>query len=139
MKERIVRLKELFENAGGLSKEVSKEIVDEMTEIFEYILYRINSPVPEEKKEALEIASELKHLLESQQEKAQSVMNMTPEQLSAFVNNNNNFSKEEWQALQNAKASVENFKSSLVKEGILKGQEEKTPKKYLSKKTWIPS
>ena len=138
MKERIIQLKEMFQSCKGINTEVSEKIVQETLKIFEYILYKTQSNIPEERQEAAELANELKTLLDEQSSTALKELNMTPEQLETFVSNNRNFSKEEWQALQNAKNSVNNYKSNLVKDGVIP-EEEKAPKKYINKKAWIAS
>jgi hypothetical protein len=133
MKEKLIKLKELFEKCKGLDRESTEEITQTALQIFEYILYKMKSGNTEEKNEALILSQELKKLLEEQASLALKELNMTPEQLQSFMNNNMNFSKDEWEALENAKTTVNNYEENL---GLIHKEK---PHNKINKKAWIAS
>lgn len=75
-------------------------------------------------------------------------LGMTPEEVEAYGSNPNNFSPEQWQALQKVRQEAENFKTrayeSLGQKAKEKDKEQKAlgktrgPHRFGKKKNWIP-
>lgn len=71
---------------------------------------------------------------------------MTREQLEAYASNRNNFTEEQWDALQKVKDACEKYKKE-AKQMLPKFEErvekpkvvEKQPQRFSKKKRWIPS
>jgi ABC-type transporter Mla subunit MlaD len=92
-----------------------------------------------------EIISKTQEKLDELNEKAEDVLKrtgMTREQLDAYANNPNNFTKEQWEALQGLRENVEQFKRQTQgiekTESELPRKEKKQKHRFGKKKNWIP-
>lgn len=71
---------------------------------------------------------------------------MTREQLEAYAANPNNFSKEQWEALQKVKEACEKYKNEArgrindpqFEQKVENQQRKKQPHRFAKKKHWIP-
>ena len=71
---------------------------------------------------------------------------MTREQLDAYAANPNNFSKEQWEALQKVKEACEKYKREArsrigdpqFEQKVEAQQRQKQPHRFAKKKNWIP-
>lgn len=96
-----------------------------------------------------EIISKTQDTLDELSEKAEEMLKktgMTREQLEAYANNPNNFTKDQWEALQRLRETTEQFKRQT--QGIAKTEspalqdaprkEKKQKHRFGKKKHWIP-
>jgi len=120
MKDKINKIKDLFSNFKDLTPESVEQIVGETLKVFTDIMGKLNSPDEKERSEALAIATELRDTLEGQAKEAMKAAGMDEEELSAFLNNPQHFSSEEWQTLQNAKDDMNSYQKELKEKGLLK-------------------
>jgi len=95
-----------------------------------------------------EIINKTQERLDDLNEKAEAIYKrtgMTREQLEAYAANPNNFSKEQWEALQKVKEACEKYKrearSRIGEEQFdqkVEKQRKKQPHRFAKKKHWIP-
>ncbi len=95
-----------------------------------------------------EIINKTQERLDDLNEKAEDIYKrtgMTQEQLEAYAANPNNFSKEQWEALQKVKEACEKYKreaQSRIGEELFEEKVEtkrkKQPQRFAKKKHWIP-
>lgn len=96
-----------------------------------------------------EIISKTQQRLDDLNEKAEQIFEqtgMTREQLEAYASNPNNFSKEQWEALQKVKEACEKYKRDArsrledqeFEEKVEQQKRKKQPHRFAKKKHWIP-
>ncbi len=142
MDDKTKKLKELFENFDSVSAESMQEIVGESIKSFEKIISKLNSPNEEERKKALEDAAELRDILEEQAKKALEKSGLDKKAVDKFINNPDNFTPEEWRALQEAKKEIDTYHHELEDKGVIKeekakSKEHKKTKKPKKPKNWL--
>lgn len=136
MSQKIIKqLEEVFGNMNEFSPEKLQGLVQETMRTLELIQNKVKSEDPKEKEEGLKIALEFKQALESQAEVLCKSVGMDPVQLSEFVQNPDNFSKEEWDTLGIAKKELNLLKQGLHTQeqanAVLKVSKKKNPKTWL--------
>lgn len=141
-----------------MNSKSAQKIIDSIKQIL--TIYKIDFDPSFGSALTLDSQENYEYLLQKTQEKiqeldkrAQDILNqtgMTREQMEVFANNPDNFSPEEWLALENIRASCNEYKKeteALIKEVTqdLKPEAPKetkkaktTPKKKNKKKNWIP-
>ena len=136
----IQQLQETFGDLGAFTPEKLQALIQETLKAFHLIQSKIQSKDPKEREEGLIMALELKQALERQAEALCKTVGMDPVQLSQFVENPENFSKEEWDTLGVAKQELDVLKKGLNGSNgngkdngkkVLKVPKKKNPK------TWI--
>jgi hypothetical protein len=96
-----------------------------------------------------EIISKSQATLDELTEKAEEIYRrtgMTREQLEAYASNPNNFSKEQWEALQRVREACERYKRDVqgrigdeqFEQKVEAQQRKKQPMRFAKKKHWIP-
>lgn len=98
-----------------------------------------------------EIISKTQEKLDELNEKAEEIFQrtgMTREQLEVYASNPNNFSSEQWEALQKVKEACEKYKREAIsrvndtnfekKVEKQKQKKKKQPHRFAKKKHWIP-
>ncbi len=142
MKDNIKKLEELFNDLSDITPEKMETLVKESVKAFEQILLQLNSGDEKQRKEAQGVAEKLRDTLEKHSFKALEAINMNAKELEAFTNNPDNFSPEEWEAMQKAKNELESYQKEMMEKGFLpsSSKEEENHGAAKKKKTlWIPS
>jgi hypothetical protein len=143
MNDKTNKLKELFENFNEITPDSMQDLVGESIKAFEGILAKLDSPDEEEKKNALKEMEQMKAIMEEQAEKALEKAGLNKDSLGDFINNPDNFSPEEWLALQNAKTDLDSYKDELLESGLIEKQPKSPEKKkktsHHKPKKWISS
>jgi len=96
-----------------------------------------------------EIVGKTQAKLDDLTEKAEEIYRrtgMTREQLETYAANPNNFSREQWEALQKVKEACERYKQEAIgrigdqqfEQKIETQQRKKQPQRFAKKKHWIP-
>ena len=141
MKEKIDELEKLYSEINELTPEKMEMLVSESIKTFEQILGQMNSGSEEEKKEAVKAAERLRENLEKQAQKAVDKLKISTDELEAFASNPDNFSEEEWEALQRAKGDLESYQTDVVKRGVtaedLQKESQAKSKKKKQKPLWV--
>ncbi|MBF8263140.1 MAG: hypothetical protein HW387_805 [Parachlamydiales bacterium] len=109
------QIEELFENPDQFSPENMEKLVNETVTFFNDMKIKLESPDQKVREEALNVASQLKAKLEEQAKTLCKSIGMDPAALESYINTPNNFSTDEWQAMENAKTEIANYKASLAK------------------------
>ncbi len=126
MKTKILeKFDEIFSDMEKLNAEKLEKLVHESLKFFDDLKAALESSNEEEKKEAMSIAQELQKRLEEQAEKAYRASGMTKEEISAFTENANNFTKEEWESFKKAKEELFDFQKEVLKEKTEGAEKEK--------------
>ena len=142
------KLKDLFENFNDVSKDSLQEIVGESIKVFENLITKLNSPDEEERKKAMKEAADLRDTLETQARTSLEKSGLDKATIDKFISNPDNFSPEEWQALEGAKKDLDNYEEDLKEKGVIdqeipheKPHKSPTSKKKIKKtikpKKWI--
>ena len=96
-----------------------------------------------------EIISKTQNRIDDLNEKAEEIFQrtgMTREQLDAYSANPNNFTQEQWEALQKVKEACEKYKREArskiqdpqFEQKVQTVQRQKQPQRFAKKKNWIP-
>lgn len=133
-----------------------EEIQEALEDVLKLYDIKLDTPPPqteEEKKERAgdysEIIGKTQARLDELTEKAEEIYKrtgMTREQLEAYAANPNNFTQEQWEALQKVKDACEKYKRearSRIKDPqfeqkVETHQRKKQPHRFAKKKHWIP-
>jgi len=138
MRDKIKQIEELFSNFDNLTPESVEKIVSETLKIFTDVMSKLNSSDEKERTEALQLATELRTILESKAKEAMKSIGMDEEELTAFMSNPEHFSPTEWQALGQAKEEMQSFQENLKEKGLIPNNESKDKaKKNKSKIQWV--
>ena len=139
------KLKSLFENFDEVTPDSLQNLIGESIKVFEDIVSKLNSPDEEERKKALQQAEELRDTLEKQAQTALDKAGLDKSAVNKFINNPDNFSPEEWEAIQGAKKEISSYEDDLTSKGVIDkaktshGHHKKPAKKKPKPKTWIQS
>ena len=131
----IEQLQETFGGGVNFTPEKLQGLIQETMKAFSLIQTKIQSKDPKEKEEGLLMALELKAALEQQAETLCKSVGMSPAQLNDFVENAENFSKDEWDTLGVAKKELDVLKNGLGVDEV-GSKVLKVPKKK-NLKTWL--
>ena len=85
-------------------------LVEQSISTFEQILDKLNSSDEKEKELAMGYAQRLRTQLEKQAEKAMDQLDLSAKELEAFTQKKENFSEEEWAALEKAKQELQSYR-----------------------------
>lgn len=133
------KLEALFNDMTDISPEKMEALVRESVIAFEEIIKQLQSDDEKQRDEAHKTAEKLRDTLEKQSIKALEAISMDAEELEAFTNNPENFSPEEWEALQKAKKDMASFQQEMTKKGVLPNGEPVKTNKKKKKAPWIVS
>ena len=144
--EKNEKLKSLFENFDEVTPDSLQNLIGESIKVFEGIVSKLNSPDEEERKKALKQAEELRDTLEKQAQNALEKAGLDKSAVNKFINNPDNFSPDEWEAIQSAKKEISSYEEDLSSKGVIDkakksshGHHKKPIKKKPKPKTWIQS
>lgn len=134
------------------SEEEVREALEEVLAMYD-IKLDLAPPSEENEKERRygdysEVISKTQERLDDLTEQAEAIYKrtgMNREQLEAYASNPNNFSKEQWEALQKVKEACEKYKREArikigeeqIEEKVEK-ERKKEPQRFAKKKHWIP-
>lgn len=136
---------------SGSEEEVRKAL-EEVLAMYD-IKLDLTSPSEEDEKERRfgdysEIISKTQQKLDDLTEQSEAIYKrtgMNREQLEAYASNPNNFSKEQWEALQKVKEACEKYKREARHkigeeqfEEKVEKERKKQPQRFAKKKHWIP-
>lgn len=135
------RLDELFGDINDITPEKMESLVKESIKAFEKVITQLNSSDEKEREEAKKAAEKLRDTLEKHSRKAMESINMSAKELEAFTSNPNNFSPEEWEAMQQARQDLMAYQKDMAQKGLMPGQMEEKEQgaKKRRKPLWIPS
>ncbi len=135
------KLDELFGDINDITPEKMESLVKESIKAFEKVITQLNSSDEKEREEAKKAAEKLRDTLEKHSRKAMESINMSSKELEAFTSNPNNFSAEEWEAMQQAKQDLMAYQKDMAQKGYVPGQTEEKEQgaKKRKKPLWIPS
>ncbi len=136
MNKSLDQIEKLKEQLGDISPENLEGVIHNSLKLFHEVLQKLQSEDPKEKEKALEMAESLRKSLQEQSEKAMEAVAMSAKELEAFTNNPDNFSQEEWEALQEAKKNLTDFQKDAKERGLVHSPSVKKAKKQKSK-LWI--
>jgi hypothetical protein len=136
MKDNIKKLEELFKQISHLSPDQVQGVVQEFVQTFEELIEQMQSANEKEREEAFAMAEQLRGSLEEQANKVLADSGLSYRELQNFANNPNNFSEDEWKALESAKAELNSYQTSLMDKG--QSEKKKAPRK-MPKSAWIHS
>ncbi len=136
MTEKLNDLEALLGDISDLTPEKMDKLVKESIGAFEELVNLMNNGSEEDKKKAMEGAEKLRENLEKQAEKAVEQLKISTDELDTFIENPDNFSEEEWEALQKAKGDLDSFKSTLFQKDEPKKESVKGNKKK-QKPVWV--
>jgi hypothetical protein len=141
MNDKVKQLQELCKGLEDFSPEKLEAIVNESLSTFENIMTRMLSSNLDEREQALKEANALRETLEKEATKAMAQTGLTEKQLDEFISDPNNFSPEEWSALQKAKEEFTHYEEDLKKEGLISEENSPVKKKKVkkAKSNWIQS
>ena len=109
-----------------------QEVFEDSIEYFERFKHVMLNGTKEEKKEAVKKVMMLKKKIEEETQHVCKKTGMTPEELTAFSNNPENFSQDQWNAIEGAKQRLEKGVDEIKKIA-------KEKKRGVSKKEAAPS
>ncbi len=115
-------LNQAFDESAPPSKEKLLSLMDETMAFFQGIKAKLESKNPEEREAALQETLEMKRVLESKIRILSEKSGLDPAQLSAFVQDPNNLSPEERDAVDEVQAKFEQLQQ---------GEKKATKKHYL--------
>jgi hypothetical protein len=111
----IDKIQKLFGEPGQFTPENMESLIRETVEFFNELKTKLQSPDEKVREEATQVASALKTKLEEQAVALCESLGMDPKVLEAYINTPANFSTEEWQAMEKAKAELQNYKEAASK------------------------
>lgn len=134
------------------SEEEVRKALEEVLAMYDIKLEEQPTSDEEAKKERFgdysEIINKTQQRLDELNEKAEEIYKrtgMSREQLESYASNPNNFSKEQWEALQKVKEACERYKREARTrigeeqfEQRVEKQRKKQPARFAKKKHWIP-
>jgi hypothetical protein len=103
IRDEFTKLMEEFSQGASGGQVDLKSIFKRSVEFFEHLKELIKSGTPEEKKEALQVMTEMYQQMQAETEKICQKTGMSPEQLNAFASDPKNFSPEQYKEVQEAK------------------------------------
>jgi sugar-specific transcriptional regulator TrmB len=135
----------------GSSEEDIRAALSEVLKMYDIRLEEnpIESPAIEGPGDYSEMISKTQTRLDDLNEKAEEIFKrtgMTREQLEAYASNPNNFTKEQWEALQKVKEACDRYKREArnlivdpkFEQKVETGEHKKQPQRFAKKKHWIP-
>lgn len=130
LKEEFSGLFEFFKNADSIKMEDMKETLEETIRFSEKLKDRLINGTKEEKEELHEFLQEMQAKIEEEKNKLFQKIGVSEEDLKAFISNKENFSEEEWGAMQDMKHYVQE---------TIEPEKNKPKKINRSKTQWIQS
>ncbi len=130
------------------SEEEIRLALEEVLKVYDIKLEQ-TPPQPNEPNDYSEVIGKTQARIDDLNEKAEEIFKrtgMTREQLDAYAANPNNFSKEQWEALQKVREACEKYKREArskirdpqFEQKVETTQREKQPHRFAKKKHWIP-
>lgn len=116
-----------------------EEVFKNTVEFFDRFQYILMNGTPEEKKEMIQEVLELQKKLKLETEHMCQITGLSEEELKQFSQDSTNFSDEEWEVIQNAKAQIEEKASEISGHVKFNENEPKAASKGSSKKKkkWV--
>lgn len=107
------QLKESFKELENFAPEKLETLIGETIKAFHFIQSKIESPLPKDREEALQIAADLKESLELQASALCNAIGMNQDELDSYVKDPSNFSTEENRAIQFVTQELNQFKKEI--------------------------
>lgn len=154
MQDEFERIMEFFDLSAEEKEVRLKEVFEDSVEYFERFKYVMLNGTPEEKKKAVERVMILKKKIEEETQRVCEKTGMTPDQLAAYSNDPENFTEEQWAAIEESKKKLDSGVNDLKKEAQAKAGNKTASKKTTSStskageppkkrrkkpKNWMPS
>lgn len=108
------RLIRLFEEASAGKKVNLEEVFKESLAFFEHLKAEIAKGTPEDKQEAMRMMKELYQQMVAQTKKICETTGLSEEQLVAYAENPQNFTPDQWRAIQESKQKISRVSNELV-------------------------
>lgn len=106
-------LKNAFADPSSLSHEKLEEVVQQTIKSFTALGSQLNSAHPDEKEGAMQAIQSIKDLIQGQSSEIAKNLGLDPSELSAFAENTDNFTEEEWKELTDMKEELSAFQEAL--------------------------
>lgn len=130
-------------------EEEVQQALEEILKLYDIKLEDLQGEEDEIRGDYSQIISKTQDKLDDLNEKAEEIFQntgMTKEQLEAYSANPNNFTKEQWEALQKVKAACETYQNEALSrihdpefnEKSVAQKRKKQPQRFAKKKNWIP-
>lgn len=153
IKKEYQKLLEAIEQCRDVEKVTLKDILTQAVAFFEILRKEFPKATKEEREEMIQMMTHLHSRLHEISKETAEASGMTEEELSAYAENPNNFTPEQWQMVQNTRKelydSARKFSSTLEKEkrNIQERKEEKevkkrpirSPTRRSKRKNWLQS
>ena len=154
MQDEFERIMEFFDLSAEEKEVRLKEVFEDSVEYFERFKYVMLNGTPEEKKKAVERVMILKKKIEEETQRVCEKTWMTPDQLAAYSNDPENFTEEQWTAIEESKKKLDSGVNDLKKKAKSKAGSKTSSKKTASStsksgeppkkrrkkpKNWMPS
>lgn len=139
MKNNIEKLEDLFKNISTLSPEQVEDVVHQFVKVFEQLVTKMQTGSEKDKEEAFAQAESLRNTLEAQASKILEDSGFSYKEIQEYASNKENFSEEEWKAMQAAKAELEEYQNHLTETGFSEETPKKKTPRRIKKAAWIPS
>jgi hypothetical protein len=120
------KIEEIFGHPERFTPENMESLVHETLKFFSDLRLKLESKDEKEREEGIAIASALKTKLEEQAANLCQSVGMDPHALEAYINDPSNFTEQQVQAMNKAKADLEDYKKEIAKDS---GSTVKAPKK----------
>lgn len=104
---------ELFEGLNDFNPHKIENFVHTTLATFELIREKIGSSSPEDRKEALELASGLQKKFEFFTEQTREKNGLTSSEIEEFSSSSHNFESEEWDTLKKSEQQIEDYTETL--------------------------
>ena len=132
------RLMEIF-HSGAEGRQVNlQELFAQSLAFFEHLKGEMQTAGPEDKQEILRMMAEMYKQIMEEKKKICDKSGLSEEQLLAFADNPSNFSKEQWDALQQSKKLINKAGQELVKTISVVHVSDKSPLKAKESKPASP-
>jgi len=105
-------IKDALENITQLTPEKLQSLVQETMVAFQAIQSKVSSENEGDREEGIKNAMELKATMEEQVQKLQQKLGMSPEEIEEYIANPDNFSKEQYQVMDDSKKDLEKFRTN---------------------------
>ncbi len=144
MNDELKKIIEFFEMEPEEKSEHLEDVFSNTVEFFDRFKYTLENGSAEEKKQVVEDVLKLQEKLQIQTDEMCKSMDMSEDELKEFAQNPENFTEEEWEAIQDAKIKLESQAHDIGDLVHFKGSadSEKKPKKTGKKsksKKWVKS
>ncbi len=115
IKDEFDRLMSLFHDASSGKKVDLQQLFTQATGFFEHLKNELKNGTEEEKKEVLNMMSEMYKQILKETQQISKASGLTEEQLLSYADNPNNFTPAQWKSIQESKARIEKAGAELVR------------------------